>query len=74
MNPIDKMKRYYNRFRLLMNSNFYTEYLRRQGVKIGEDSVVLYPSYVDGRLPYLLEIGDKVIISLYVTILTHDAT
>jgi maltose O-acetyltransferase len=74
MNPIDKMKRYYNRFRLLMNSNFYTEYLRRQGVKIGKDSVVLYPSYVDGRLPYLLEIGDKVIISLYVTILTHDAT
>lgn len=39
-----------------------------------ESAVILYPPYIDGRLPYLLEIGDDVVISLYVTILTHDAT
>jgi len=58
----------------MLDSSYYTEYLRRQGVRIGKNSVVLYPSYVDGRLPYLVEIGDDVIISLHTTILTHDAT
>jgi len=63
-----------NRLRLMLDKSFYPEYLRRQGVQIGTNTSVLYPAYIDGRLPYLVEIGDNVIISLNVTILTHDAT
>ena len=73
MNPIVKLGHYLRRMRLLVDSGYYPEYLRKQGVRIGKNSSILYPSYVDGRLPYLLEIGDDVVISLYVTILTHDA-
>ena len=73
MNPIVKLGHYLRRMRLLVDSSYYPEYLRKQGVRIGRNSSILYPSYVDGRLPYLLEIGDDVVISLYVTILTHDA-
>ena len=74
MNPVKKISHYWSRSRLMLNSDYYPTYLRKQGVSIGKDSVVLYPSYIDGRLPYLLEIGNNVVISLYVTILTHDAT
>ena len=73
MNPIVKLGHYMRRIRLLVDSGYYPEYLRKQGVRIGRNSSIIYPSYVDGRLPYLLEIGDDVVISLYVTILTHDA-
>jgi maltose O-acetyltransferase len=73
MNLIVKLGHYLRRIRLLVDSGYYPEYLRKQGVRIGRNCVILYPSYIDGRLPYLLEIGDNVVISLYVTILTHDA-
>jgi len=73
MNLIVKLGHYLRRIRLLVDSGYYPEYLRKQGVRIGRNCVILYPSYIDGRLPYLLEIGDDVVISLYVTILTHDA-
>ncbi|VFQ46481.1 acyltransferase [Desulfoluna butyratoxydans] len=62
------------RLRLLADKGYYPAYLRHQGVRIGKDAVILYPSYIDGRMPYLVEIGDNVVISLNVTILTHDAT
>lgn len=74
MGPVTKLKHLINRLHLFLDHSFYPEYLRRQGVKIGRNSSIIYPSYVDGRLPYLVEIGDNVIISLNVTILTHDAT
>jgi len=74
MNPILKIKHYVNRIRLMIDSSYYPDFLRQQGVCIGKDSVVLFPSYVDARLPYLLEIGNNVVISINVTILTHDAT
>jgi maltose O-acetyltransferase len=72
--PIGKAKHYWNRLRLLLNSDYYSQYLKNIGVKIGQDSQVIYPSYIDARLPYLVEIGDNVIISRNVTILAHDAT
>jgi maltose O-acetyltransferase len=74
VNPVAKFMHLINRARLALDGSFYPEYLRRQGVRIGRNSRVLYPSYIDGRLPYLIEIGDDVTVSLYVTILTHDAT
>jgi maltose O-acetyltransferase len=73
MNLMVKLGHYLRRLRLLVNSGYYPEYLRAQGVRIGKNCVIFYPSYIDGRLPYLLEIGDDVVISLYVTIFTHDA-
>jgi maltose O-acetyltransferase len=74
MDPITRMKHLLSRLRLLLDKSYYPEYLRKQGVHIGKNTSIIYPSYIDGRLPYLVEIGDNVIISLYVTILTHDAT
>ncbi len=64
----------WGRMRLLLNKNYYPVYLKKQGVKIGKDAIVLYPSYIDGRRPYLVDIGNNVVISLFVTILTHDAS
>lgn len=74
MNLIHKYKSLMNKGRLFLDKNFYPQYLRNQGVKVGKDTIILYPSYIEGRLPYLVEIGDNVVISLNVTILTHDAT
>lgn len=74
MNPLVRVVHLFHRLRVLIDKNYFTEYLRRQGVQIGPHSSVLYPSYVDGRLPYLLEIGDHVVVSRGVTILTHDAS
>jgi len=74
MNVFLKLRHYANRLRLLVDKKFYPEYLRRQGVRIGRNSVLLYPSYIDPRTPYLVEIGNDVVISLNVTILTHDAS
>ncbi|MBF0119506.1 MAG: acyltransferase [Desulfobacterales bacterium] len=74
MNPVLKIKHIYYRLRLILNHGYYTQYLKKQGVKIGKNSVIIYPSYIDGRLPYLLEVGDNVVMSQNLTILTHDAT
>ena len=74
MNPAAKFRHYWNRLRLMLDTGYYPEFLRKQGVSIGTGTVVIYPSYIDGRLPYLLEIGNNVVISIHVTILTHDAT
>lgn len=74
MNPLQKLTHTARRLRLLADKGYYPEYLRHQGVRIGKGTVILYPSYVDGRMPYLLEIGANVVISLHVTILTHDAS
>ena len=60
MNLIVKLGHYLRRIRLLVDSGYYPEYLRKQGVRIGRNSSILYPSYVDGRLPYLLEIGIEI--------------
>ena len=73
MTPLQKILHMAARLRLLINPGYYQQYLRRQGVRIGENSVVIFPGYIDGRLPYLLEIGSNVIVSRMVTILTHDA-
>ncbi|WP_300668236.1 acyltransferase [Desulfoluna sp.] len=74
MKPLQKLTHMARRLRLLADKGYYPHYLRHQGVRIGKGAVVLYPSYIDGRMPYLVEIGDHAVISLYVTILTHDAT
>jgi maltose O-acetyltransferase len=73
MNPMQKLLHLAGRIRLMLDPGYYQQYLRRQGVKIGNNTVIIYPGYIDGRLPYLLEIGNNVVISRMVTILTHDA-
>lgn len=73
MNLIKKTKHLWNRIRLSLDSNYYPDYLRNQGVRIGRGTVIVYPSYVDARLPYLVEIGKEVVISRNVTILTDEA-
>jgi maltose O-acetyltransferase len=73
MNPAQKLLHLASRIRLMLDPGYYQQYLRRQGVKIGANTVIIFPGYIDGRLPYLLEIGSNVVISRMVTILTHDA-
>ncbi len=73
MTALQKLAHMAARLRLLIDPGYYVRYLRRQGVLIGRNSIVIFPGYVDGRLPYLLEIGDNVTVSRMVTILTHDA-
>jgi maltose O-acetyltransferase len=73
MGAYNRLRYYWLRARLKLNSGYHTDYLKKLGVKIGSSSAVLYPSYVDGRWPYLLEIGNHVTISINTTILTHDA-
>ena len=74
MNPLQKATHTIRRLRLLVDKGYYPTYLRHQGVRVGKNAVVLYPAYIDGRMPYLVEIGDDSVVSLHVTILTHDAS
>jgi acetyltransferase-like isoleucine patch superfamily enzyme len=56
------------------NSDRYISYLRKQGVKIGENSVFRGPrcAAIDLTRPSLVEIGNYVDMNLNFTILTHD--
>jgi carbonic anhydrase/acetyltransferase-like protein (isoleucine patch superfamily) len=71
---LNKFRRGWNKLRLTLDNSYYPDYLRKQGVKVGQDTIILYPSYIDARLPYLVEIGKNVVISLNSTILTHDSS
>lgn len=55
------------------NQNFIT-YLRRQGVKVGENVNFRYPEHavIDLNRPSLIEIGNNVDINDNFTIMTHD--
>lgn len=56
------------------SSEAYIKHIRSLGVKIGRQCYVYEPQTVslDVARPYLLEIGDQVVITKGVTILTHD--
>lgn len=58
------------------SSEKYVAYLRKKGVTIGEDVRFYSPStsLVDMTCPWLLSIGNKVIIAHGVVILTHDGS
>ncbi len=55
------------------SSSAFIEYLRRKGVRIGEDCEFFKPAtqFVDPSNPELITIGDKVKVSLETAILTH---
>lgn len=56
------------------NSDTYIRFLRKQGVKIGQNVKIYRPfnTTIDFQNPHLLTIGDDVQITGPVTILTHD--
>lgn len=56
------------------SSESYISYLRKIGVKIGEDCTIYVPSktLIDEQYPWLITIGNHVRISEGVKILTHD--
>ncbi len=56
------------------SSEAYISHLRKSGVKIGKQCYIYSPQTVkiDASRPYLLEIGDQVVFTRGVTILTHD--
>lgn len=56
------------------DSNKYVSYLRKKGVRVGEDVRFYSPSnsVIDVSAPWLLSIGDHVRITHGVIILTHD--
>lgn len=55
-------------------SESYINYLKKIGVKIGEDCYIFYPknTCIDTNNPHLLQIGNNVKITGPTTILTHD--
>ncbi|MFQ7634723.1 MAG: acyltransferase [Mediterraneibacter faecis] len=55
-------------------SESYITYLRKIGVQVGEDVVLYRPlnTTIDVQNPHLLEIGNHVMMTGPVTILTHD--
>ena len=57
-----------------LSSKNYINYLRKQGAKIGEGTVVFYPRnvFIDNTRPWMIEIGKNVQITKNVSILTHD--
>jgi acetyltransferase-like isoleucine patch superfamily enzyme len=56
------------------NSDSYITYLRKLGVKIGEDCTIYVPSktLIDEQYPWMITIGNHVRITEGVKILTHD--
>lgn len=56
------------------SSEDYIKYLRRRGVAVGEGVVIFRPfnTNIDVQNPHLLSIGDYVMMTGPVTILTHD--
>ncbi len=56
-----------------VDSESYIKYLRKQGISIGENTVIYEPrmSCIDITRPYLIKIGNNVKITRGVTVLTH---
>ncbi len=61
-------------YREKYNSETYIKYLRRIGIRIGEDCIIYVPTktLIDIQNPYMIEIGNNVKIAEGVKILTHD--
>lgn len=57
-----------------VTSKSYIEHLKKIGVKVGEDVILFRPmnTTIDIQNPHLLEIGNHVMMTGAVTILTHD--
>lgn len=55
----------------LMPMSYYPSYLKKKGVKIGENCEI-YKSALFGSEPYLIEIGNHVRINSGVNFVTHD--
>lgn len=55
------------------DSDSYVKYLRKKGCNIGKGTSIFYPTRVtiDITRPWLIEIGENVQITEWVTILTH---
>ena len=56
------------------SSETYIDYLRRIGVKIGEDCTIYVPSktLIDEQYPWMITIGNHVRINAGVQLITHD--
>ena len=50
------------------------EYLLAHGMRVGKNSHLYSDATIDHIYPHLISIGDNVVISTNVTILTHDAS
>ena len=71
------MKKIKNLIRLLLRRDSDLSqfaYLINHGMKVGKDFVCYSMSGIDPSNPQLIEIGDNVLISSGVTLLTHDAS
>lgn len=68
------MRRLISRFISRISSKNYLNYLKMNGAKIGEGTVVFYPRnvFIDNTRPWMIEIGKNVQITKNVSILTHD--
>lgn len=60
-------------FKHKADADSYIDYLRKIGMRIGDRVYIVYPRAVsiDETRPWLIEIGDDVVLTIGVTILTH---
>jgi acetyltransferase-like isoleucine patch superfamily enzyme len=56
----------------IAGNNYRVNYLRKQGVKIGTDCLIFSTNF--STEPYLIKIGDHVVIGPSVTLITHDGS
>lgn len=56
--------------KLLKSHEILVDYYRQGGVKVGKDCTIC--SYILTKEPFMLEIGDRTIVSTNVTFVTHD--
>lgn len=70
---VERIERKYVEFK---GGETYLNYLRKKGVRIGENCTVGPPKKVviDCSRPYLIEIGDNVRLNYGLTLMTHDFT
>ncbi len=67
-------RRVTNRCRLFLDRRYNIEIFRQKGVQIGEKTGIQVGCYLDPAYPHLIKIGNHVVLSNNVTILTHDAS
>ena len=60
--------------RKLKGSNSEIDFLLNQGFKMGDNCIIYSDNAIDSNFPWLIELGNHVIISTNVKLLAHDAS
>lgn len=70
------IKKIYRKYAMYRGGEFYLDYLRCQGIRIGKNCTIgpANKIVIDCSRPYLVEIGENVRLNYGLTLMTHDFT